>query len=370
MPAYVLDQLNVPAIADSSLLIPEERASGRILAIDATRGLLILLMTSSHAVGLSGIGSESFFSSTYWLPRGWAMDGFVLLSGITVAMLWDWSKSYSVVKRTLHSKALRLLIVMFVSNLTFLLAHHALQGQADKLKKLSWWVGLVTFQTPYSISGVLLPIALSLLLFPYLTRLGERLGWLPMSIGSIFANAMILGAVRGCQGGSVVHSLITFGAGFPVIPMIMYGTIGLALGMVWRSLREETISLLQLRKVCFLGLMAAPFLGSVVLAQTAASLLPMARVLVLMFVALTLASLSVVPNLFAFFCLLGRFSLFCFIAHRILIQSTLLAVRSLGFPPVLLYFTLVLMTLILLGAICCIRMRQSALDRAFKRIYL
>jgi hypothetical protein len=246
---------------------------------------------------------------------------------------------------------------MFASNLIFLLAQHALQGETEQLRRLSWWVGLVTFQTSYSISGVLLPIALSLLFFPYLSRVGERFGWLTVSIVCI-VNALILNALKRFQPGSVVHTLLTFDAGFPVVPMIMYGTIGFALGMVWRSLSEETISLRQVRKVCFLGLMSVPFVR------------PIARVLVLIFVALTLASVSVATKPFSFFRLLGRFSLFCFIAHRILIQSTLLMVHSLGLPPVLLYFTLVLKTLILLGATCCLRTSHSALDRAFKRMYL
>ena len=42
----------------------------RVSLIDVTRGLLFLLMTSSHALTFSKVSDDSFWRSAYWLPHG------------------------------------------------------------------------------------------------------------------------------------------------------------------------------------------------------------------------------------------------------------------------------------------------------------
>ena len=45
-------------------------AKPRIQFIDATRGMLLVLMASSHALGLAGV-PDQFLSSSWWIPIGW-----------------------------------------------------------------------------------------------------------------------------------------------------------------------------------------------------------------------------------------------------------------------------------------------------------
>src|SRR5262245_18232555 len=73
--------LNSRAGSDPSRAKPE-----RIGYIDMARGLFLILMTSTHAMTLAGLGSTSFLAR-WGSTRGWATTGLDLLSGLMVATL-------------------------------------------------------------------------------------------------------------------------------------------------------------------------------------------------------------------------------------------------------------------------------------------
>ena len=61
-----------------------------------------------------------------------------------------------------------ILVVMFVSNVVFLALQHVADGTEHALLHWRWWLGLLTFETPYSISAILLPTGVLLMLAPQL----------------------------------------------------------------------------------------------------------------------------------------------------------------------------------------------------------
>src|SRR5215510_16157933 len=145
----------------------------RVSLIDVTRGLLFLLMTSAHALALSKASADSFCRSAYWLPHGWATVCFILLSGYTMGFLLPWQGHQDVTRTKLLRCSRNILVVMFVSNVVFLALQHVADETQHMLLDWRWWLGLLTFTTPYSISAVLLPIGVLLMLAPQLFALEE-----------------------------------------------------------------------------------------------------------------------------------------------------------------------------------------------------
>src|SRR5262245_2517959 len=145
----------------------------RVSLIDVTRGLLVLLMTSAHALALSKVSDNSFWRSAYWLPHGWATVCFILLSGYTMGFLLPWQGHQAVTRTKLLRGSRDLLVVMFVSNVVFLALRHVAEGTQQALLHWRWWLGLLTFETPYSISAILLPTGVLLMLAPPLFVLEE-----------------------------------------------------------------------------------------------------------------------------------------------------------------------------------------------------
>jgi hypothetical protein len=330
--------------------------------------MLIILMASSHSLGVSGVASDSIFHSKFWLPRGWATDGFVVLCGVTVSAVWDWKKQYSEFRRSLHRKALQLLAVMFLSNVALLGLHYLVTHQIATVLDLSWWIGLFTLATPYSISGVLLPIAVCIFGLPYVRRFGEAVGWIVAFISMIALNALARFTVP--QLGATAASVVSFGAGFPIIPMALEGAIGFAGGMLWRWLASERVDKTELQAASLLGMLILPFLPLTVLGQLASTLLPLARVILLVLVGIAISTLPILLHLTGFASLLGRYSLFCFLGHRIIIQSFLPLGHYFGLQPSSLYLGSFVLTLSLLGLLCHIRVRHPGFNSFLQTYYL
>jgi hypothetical protein len=143
----------------------------RVSLIDVTRGLLFLLMTNAHALILSKVSVDSFWHSA--LPHGWATVCFILLSGYTMGFLLPWQGHQAVTRSKLLRISRDILVVMFVSNIVFLALQHVADGSQHALLHWRWWLGLLTFETPYSISAILLPTGVLLMLAPQLFALEE-----------------------------------------------------------------------------------------------------------------------------------------------------------------------------------------------------
>src|SRR5439155_10780987 len=201
--------------------------------IDLTRGLLFLLMTHSHALALAHVSVDSFWQSGYWLPRGWATVCFILLSGYTVGFLLPWQGHQAVTRTKLLRRSRDLLVVMFVSNVVFLALDHVATGSPGVLLQWRWWLGLVTVETPYSISAILLPTGVLLLIAPLLLTMEEaHPAW--------FLGLVVLGTVgvawaQVSMASRLHRRLLTLlldgeRLGVPVLLFLAYGSLGMAVG--------------------------------------------------------------------------------------------------------------------------------------------
>jgi hypothetical protein len=291
-----------------------------------------------------------------------------VLCGITIALVSNWDNRVEHLRRSLQRKSVQLVVVMFVSNVVLLSVHHIAQNQIAVLADLRWWLGLFTFATPYSISGVLLPIAICIFVIPYLKQAGETIGWPLALFGSIFVTGLVQFQIS--QPRSVHNSLLTFGAGFPIVPMVLEGAIGFFGAMMWRSMVKQHEVISEVRVASVWVVLVLPFLSSPVLGRIVLSLLPLARVLWLIVVGLTISAIPILTNVTRFASLLGRFSLFCFIGHRIVIQSLMIFGHRLNLTAAALYATCFVWTLASLGICCHIRLHNPRINSFLKRCWL
>lgn len=324
-------------------------AAGRIQFIDVARGMLVPLMTSKHALTLAGVSAQSVLNS-WWLPRGGPL--FVIVAGYTLATVMPWLTDPARAARKTYRRAAELLLIMFVSNVVFLIGKACVFGGIDEMRHLNWWIGLITFQTAYTISQVLLPIATMLALVPTLFRLQRRTGiWV--------VAALALGATL--VGGAWVF--------------IGYGIIGFIIGQRWRhGLRKggiwipaAAVGLWALQHVSGSdgGLLATP--------------IELAKVLLEFFIITQIALLVTdrqrqqFPGLESALGLWGRYALFCFLAHRLVMQGLGLVLRdraAASLAPEAAYVVLLAGTMTALYLMCTLRTRWPVFDQGLRAIHV
>src|ERR1043166_7608336 len=316
--------------------LPEEPASAhtergvpplqqRVSLIDLTRGLLFLLMTNTHALVLSQVSTDSFWYSAYWLPRVWATVCFILLSGYTMGFVLPWQGREVVTRSKLLRSSRDILVVMFVSNIVFLALQHVANGTQDALLHWHWWLGLLTFETPYSLSAILLPTGVLLLLAPQLFALEE-------AHPRLFPGLVVLATV-GVAWGQVqtdsrplprLLALLLHGErlGVPVLLLLAYGGFGIAAGRFSRRLPTMRVWLAMVGVTGFilLQMLHSLYPRSTVAHVLDTSLLPPTKLAVMMSLSWLLLHMRW-QRLTVFFRLIGCYALFAFIVHRLLLQT-------------------------------------------------
>lgn len=345
------------------------RSHGRILLIDLIRGLLILLMGSSHAIALTGLSMGSFWLSKYWLPRGWATEGFIALSGVAAALAFDWNLKPKAAQRALIRRSGQLLIVMFISNVVLLITKYLITDETYHLLDIRWWTGLLTFQTEYSISGVLLPTAVMLLVLPFVNVLTLRFGL----IYGFLVVILFLSAVEvALQRGSLeIRSILLFGAGFPIIPMVCIGILAFCVGLAANRIDLQiktvlTSAFLATGLLFLIRYVQSPYLRALMVAGT-----PILRIIVLGAIGILILLVPTSQDWKGVFGIIGRYSLLCFIGHRVIMHAVFLIGRQLLLlPPEALYVWSMAVTFSSLIFLCRYRAKSPTFDSACRLMYL
>src|SRR5215510_2731908 len=344
----------------------------RVSLIDVTRGLLFLLMTSAHALVLSKVSADSFWRSAYWLPHGWATVCFILLSGYTMGFLLPWQGHQDVTRTKLLRCSRNILVVMFVSNVVFLALQHVADGTQHLLLDWRWWLGLLTFATPYSISAILLPTGVLLLLAAQLFALEEAH---PHLFPGLVVLVMVDVAWRKMQTASGLQprllTLLLHGdrLGMPFLPLLASGAFGTAAGRVSRRLPTMRVWLAVMGVTGFilLQMLHSLYPQSAVASVLGTSLLPPTKLAIVMIVSWLLLHMRWQP-LALFFRLIGFYALFAFIVHRILLQTIYIALNVLEIEDPLYQYGLSLAgTMLLTFCLCWWRQHYAEVLRTTAR---
>lgn len=351
--------------------------TGRIRTIDVCRGLLFVFMINTHALSLASVPSSHWLFSDLWLPNGWATQVFVVLSGYGVGFLFSIRPSIEERNAALRRRSRQILAVMLVSNVVFAALREIVAGHGTVIASTRWWIGFVSLSTDWTISGVLLPTALVLLCGPAMILWTQRCPWQTLTA---LTTASLLTSVAVIAVNDSPFRVIWLArfflleglAGFPVLPFVLNGCLGIWLGVqkhrnpgVWR---RAIVVLMAFQLFIYLSTLAPvvvalqPFVMAVRAGGKFAWMLAISQLLVLHFHRRLIGPID----------LFGSFALGSFVMHRVFLQSLEIGLRrgSGGVPPEIHYLILFLGALTLTWLLCVLRQQVSWMDRLFRRLAL
>lgn len=352
----------------------------RIAYIDMARGLFLVLMASTHAMTLAGIPATSALGR-WGLPRGWASTGLTMLCGFMVATLCRQTVDHARVRERVVRRAKQLLAVMFASNVVMVTIRHLVSHETKPLFTLAWWWQFLVLGTEWSISGILLPIALFLLISPALIRVLDAGRSRLHAVMIAAAVTLCTGAawsVRAVAGESLVHHHVLdllFGSGlggFPVVPIVSSGALGFLVGRLWQPLRDR----FDTRTCLAIGVFfvaagqvtsVAPAVVGPLLTRTVVDL---SHFLLIMALALAVTRWSSSRRALGFVSALGSFSLLTFLLHRIFEQVLNLGLKHFDVPGELVYAACLSGGVFGSVAVIVLRRRFAAWNRALRAVYL
>ena len=359
---------------------PRVATSERIVGLDLTRGLFLILMAASHAFTLSGLPGTSPLA-TWGLPRGWATTGLIMLCGFTVATLARHT-GYDGARRRVLRRARQVLLVMLASNLIFVPAKLLLtHDHVERLTSAQWWTRFLLPGAEWSISGILLPIGLFLLLCPTLLRWQARcrsLGQALALTALVMTVVMATWTVRFAARASLAHHhwldvLLGSGVGgFPVVPLIASGGLGFMIGVLWRPLgRRVTLWTLSAIAAFFVaGALLKMSVPAVVKPALTRAFVDSSHLLIVMVLALALLQWRPSLRVTRLVALLGASSLLTFLAHRVLEQTARLVITPLEPPAALAYWICLAAGVGGSMVLIALRRRYSVYDRVLRAAYL
>ena len=353
----------------------------RSTTIDLCRALLFILMMNTHALTIAGVGDGHWLRADCWLPNGWATMAFVVLSGFGVGYIYAGRPADAARDRAVRGRAAEILLVMFGSNVFFAALRQVKDGGAAAIASLDWWTGFVTLNTPWTISGVLLPTALVLLTFPVLYKCIKQSPWLSLA-GLLAARLAVdlvvreLGAAAGSASWPVRLFLIEGLGGFPVLPFLINGCLGIWLGMA----RHRSEPVWQVSMGLLLLLQLALYFGNTYFRD---ALRPFGFGYLMAFGALGKFAwmflmayvVSLVGGRFltGMLALIGQYALGSFVMHRVFLQGLAIALGAAGLgelPVELRYTILAIGTLFLTWALCVSRLHLRWIDASLRKVAL
>jgi hypothetical protein len=263
-----------------------------------------------------------------------------------------------------------LVALAWTSNIAFLVGRAALEGRLQQLADPRIWPSILTFQRDATISAILLPTALLLFLLPWLVRwemqsprlfaafalLAFTTAWATRwALASV--DATVLGPLASWEGPG----------GFSLLPLACNGVLGLAIGLYgcrYASRRGPLSRLEALAALLAFGASLHALSRAALVQETAGSIL---RFLIILAAGLAIGRSA--PRVVRhWLSLVGRFSLFAFFVHRVLLQFGVAAFRSTAPSPDALYVELTVMTVATLVGLCALRSHYPPFNRLFKTI--
>jgi len=261
---------------------------------------------------------------------------------------------------------------MFVSNVVFLALQHVADGAQHMLLDWRWWLGLLTFTTPYSISAILLPTGVLLLLAPQLFALEEAHPHLFPGLVVLVMVGVAWGKMQTASGLQPrLLTLLLHGdrLGMPFLPLLAYGAFGIAAGRVSRRFPTMRVWLAVMGVTGFilLQMLHSLYPQSTVAHVLGTSLLPPTKLAVVMSVSWLLLHMRW-QRLTDFFRLIGFYALFAFVIHRVLLQTIYIALNVLELEDTRYQYSLLLTsTMLITFGLCWWRRRHAEVLRTSAR---
>jgi hypothetical protein len=166
--------------------------------------------------------------------------------------------------------------------------------------------------------------------------------------------------------------LISGIGGMKILPLLGYGLVGLALGIVWHQ--HQAIPLLTVALASILFIVNSSFFSEntdTAFSITNSAILAPAKFCLILAAGILIASWMPQTRTGKFLALIGKYSLFCFLAHRIVLHTLKITLElTFNLPPEVLYVCLLGGTLAMLRTLCFFRTQSPKFTNIFKKAYL
>ena len=194
----------------------------RIEIIDGARGIFIYWMIVGHSLFLAGVPRQDLLHLLRM--RGWATTCFIMLTGFSIAAIFDWTNN-STISKKLFNRAKEIALAAYISNALYRIIESHINDELS-FKRI---IEVITFDYPWTISAILIPTIIVLIISPALLRIANRLketyflsattililiiglfiDTLPSTIKTFEIYQEIMG------GGRIIY--------FPILPFSLYG---------------------------------------------------------------------------------------------------------------------------------------------------
>ena len=340
----------------------------RIEFIDISRGIFVTWMITAHALTLSGVPANS--PLWYLRPPYWATTCFTMLSGLSIALVvYSPNRDLGTIKKRLFIRATKIGLIAYISNSILRVIKIFLEGSLD----LATVVDILTFQYPWSISAILIPVTILLLMAPYLIWISRLVNAMTVLFGATLlalSYSFIVYAAPMAVKKYTLFQILFFDTNplnfFPIYKYVTLAILCFAIGsLIYNNMLSEELWTIILPSG-FLLLTAYNFLPGL------KNNLPIAVICTNQF--LISIGLSFIINnepILLYFkkilCLMGRSSLFVFIFHRIILQSLNVFMPA-KTSQSLQVFTLFLATTVSFIVLCVLKEEISWIQRPMKKI--
>jgi hypothetical protein len=195
----------------------------RIEFIDIARGLFIVWMIVGHSLSMAGVPLDH---PLQWLrPTGWATFCFVLLTGVTIALVYiSPGRVKSRTRAKLWRRAFEIGLIAFLSNSASRMVTASLSGELS----VTYVWAVLTFQIPWTISSILIVTTCVLLSAPVLLWFSRTVPPLSLflAVSTLTVGFDLLMQYDGKWIGlsAEVRQWLKAGGlfGFPVVPLVLY----------------------------------------------------------------------------------------------------------------------------------------------------
>ena len=285
----------------------------RIRMIDEVRGLFLTWMICAHSMALIALPAGHPFQ--YLRPRGWSTIGFVMLSGLALALLNLRRPSLPDLDGALYRRSLQIAAIAVVSNMAFLL----MRTIVDRSWSGQTTIDILTLRAPWSISAILLPTAALLAIGPWLLRLTKRVG-APVIAMATLALTLLLDVAVMTASSPRIQSVLTFGTtdpgyfSFPIFSFLRLALWGFGLGALLATPRIS-------KHIFYASAVGVVLLATRPWVSWSPSIVAESRLLVVLGAVSLAAFLPVLERPRAALALLGRCGLLIFLMHRIVLQA-------------------------------------------------